>query len=466
MRNNYKFFGLLFSVFLAQSFFISAQEIRSFDVFDTLLGRLHYYPCTIFQIVEENYPFPGFYHLRKKAEYESNGTLPDTYRHLKLLTGLSDVEIHDLMQFEMDTELSQVFPIVQNLQLVQDGDIIVSDTYYNSSQIKQLLNKVGLTKEVTIYAYPGGKSSGFIWEELSKDKSISLHLGDNGHSDVLMAKKYKIPAEHYTECQLSPNEKVAQSKGHQELAFLMRALRLQNPYTLGSPEYLIWNEQSQLNVPILILSSFYLNDFCRENKKNQVLFTTRDGCLWIRIFQQLFPEYNSVYFHSSRRCYELPSVSFVEYVSSIYTKDSVIVDGQGTGYSCENFFRHYLHIAPCYMAIVNRGCGHQAVIRWAETERCSAKIEMLNYDVVGSLCDFQNGKPLRLKPEYDLKYIDPAHACIKKCVEMLSHYSFKRFDKSLMKFFIEAIETQIVITQFINHTLDHQSACGNENNYP
>ena len=112
---------------------------RSFDLFDTLAGRLHYHPHCIFDFVEKEFPFPGFRFYRTAAELQSNGTFSDIYKRLQVSFGLSPEQALDLMQFEFEIELRQIFPILENLKAVQDGDLIVSDTYYDLDQIQQIL---------------------------------------------------------------------------------------------------------------------------------------------------------------------------------------------------------------------------------------------------------------------------------------------------------------------------------------
>ena len=73
---------------------------RSFDLFDTLLGRLQHRPDSIFYLVEKNFPFPGFVFFRLAAELQSDHTLPDIYRHFKRMTQASEEQSEALMQFE------------------------------------------------------------------------------------------------------------------------------------------------------------------------------------------------------------------------------------------------------------------------------------------------------------------------------------------------------------------------------
>jgi hypothetical protein len=425
--------------------------MRSFDLFDTLLGRLHHHPDSIFELVEKNFPYPGFHFLRTAASYQTDASLPDIYRKFQKLADISEKEISALMQFELETELSQIFPIVENINLVKDGDLIISDTYYDEAQVKKILEKIGLTRNVRIYATPLGKHSGEIWDFLKKEASIDRHLGDSFHSDVSQPESRGIPASHYMNGQLSLAEFSMRELGHFELSCLMRAVRLQNPFPTASKEYLIWNEQSQINIPLLVAASLYLHEFCQKHGKNRILFTSRDGCLWIQIFQILFPQYESIYFHASRYTYIHPTPSYIDYVKSVYTNESVIVDAHGRGFSCSQFFKR-LKLKPTYLAIVNSGKKYHGILR---THELCEQIEQLNSDLTGTLYDVQGNVALRTDPEYDLRYIRPIHQCIAKCKELLPQYSLEPFDMRIMQWAYQAMNSGLVIEKVISHARYH-----------
>jgi hypothetical protein len=425
---------------------------RSFDLFDTLLGRLYYHPTSIFELVEKQSQLPGFMYFRMTAEHQSDRTLPDIYQKFQELTGISKEQSQALMQMEFEIELSQVYPIVENLNLVNEGDLIVSDTNYNTEQIRQILEKIGLKTPVHIYATPFGKSSGTIWETLKHKHAISSHLGDSLHSDVAMPTSKNIEATHYTNSQFSSHEQKMVEFDQADLACLMRTLRLQNPCDPHSPEYLIWNDQCQFNVPLLLHASLYLDAFCKENGKKRILFTARDGCLWIQLFKVLYPEYDAVYFHSSRYMYQLPTPSFIAYAKSHFTPDCVVVDSHGKGNSCYHFFKSHLNCAPTYLAIVNLGKKYHGIIR--RNTICEG-IEKMNYDLVGTLYDVQENTPLRAAPEYNLRYIEPMHSCIKKCVELLPHYKVAHFSKQVVKWALKKMESGLVLDEYVDHAVRH-----------
>jgi hypothetical protein len=431
--------------------------VSSFDIFDTLVGRLHPDPRFVFQLVEENYPYPDFVFLRRLAELQSNGTLEQIYQRFRAMTGISEEEAKRLMDFELTTELSHVFPIMENVQKVKNGDFLVSDTYYNFDQLKRILEKIGLEKNIQVFFSPNGKSSGMIWKALKEIAHIQEHLGDNYKSDVVMAREYNIPASHYQNCQFSSSEQTVWNAGQKELASLMRALRLQNPYPKDSAKYVLWNEQAEWNIPLLIQASIHLDQFCKTHRKTRILFTSRDCCLWIKIFQKMFPEYESIYFHSSRNAYRHPTDSYIEYVKSLYTQNTVIADGPASGSSCSTFFKNYLQLHPTYFAIMHHKgtteCPFYGVQVCSEGF-CNA-IECLNVDYVGCLESFQDGKPIRAPCEYSKEYVDAIHACTETFLKIYPAYTINLFDKNLFSLMMRSLQQGIRSHHYLPHFGEH-----------
>lgn len=251
---------------------------------------------------------------------------------------------------------------------------------------------------------------------------------------------------------VSLHERALLNLQQEELPHLMQALRLQNPYPLDSPEHLLWNDQSQLNIPLLIQASLYLDTFCKLYNKKRILFSSRDCCLWIKLFKTLYPQYESIYFHASRHTYALPSKSYLEYVQSLYTQDSLIVDVHSSGNSCKDFFKKHFGKDPTFLAAIKRSKTQHGIIR---TKVISVTIEQINYDIVGALYDVQDGIPLRSPPEYDLRYVYPSHLCIKKCTELLSQFNISKFNKRILEWAFEMCNRGIEISKYITHAVRH-----------
>lgn len=244
-------------------------------------------------------------------------------------------------------------------------------------------------------------------------------------------------------------EQLVLEANHVGLAKLMQKLRLSNPYDKESRVYRLWEEQAQFNIPILILTSFYLNDFCQKNHKQRLLFTARDCCHLIEIYKALFPEYESVYFYSSRLAYANPSKVYIEYVKDLYSEDTVIVDGQGTGNSCRQFFRAHFDTKPCLIPIVGEIPNQKAI-----TYRFGDRIEFLNYASHGSLYDYTEEGPQFLALEYDVEDVLPAYACVQECVELAGEYQFEPFDQMLIEMLLWNLRLyKPVLKSF--HVIDH-----------
>jgi hypothetical protein len=393
-------------------------KVHSFDVFDTLLGRLHKDPLSVFRLVEKRYPFPRFTKLRIAAERVSDGTLEDIYRKFMVMNKLSLEETEKLKAFEIETEISNVFPIVSNLSKVHDGDLLVSDTYYNNEELSQILEKIGLHKRIRLFTAVRGKSKGHIWPELKDKYEILSHLGDNPRSDVTSPKKYGIRGVLCTKTQYTSIEQDVCKRGRTDLANLMRVLRLLNPYPEKSMQGEAWERQAQFNVPRLILGSLNLNAFCQKRNISSLLFSARGCCHFIKIFKKLFPNYTSTYFYTSQSMYQNPSPEFVCYVHSLYSPNSVIVEESGSGAICQKFFTKHLLTIPNYTTLV---CCSSSLPRLSEKFKYIPKY--LNLDCIGHLISFNRTSPVHAPLEYPLEHVQPAHECIEKCLSLLDEYA-------------------------------------------
>jgi len=425
--NTRAFTLILIAVFMCIHAAESRPKVHSFDVFDTVLGRIHTDPLSVFRKVEQEYPYPGFTRARILAEKTSNGTLEDVYQNFISQKKISAEVGAKLRAFEIATEKKYIFPIMQNFRKIQDGDLLVSDTYYNHDELMEILQAAGVQKQIHLYATSGGKSSGKIWPLLKNKYKIQSHIGDNRHSDVKSPAKYKIKGTFFKEASFSEIETTVRKKGHIDLANLMRTLRLLNPYEPKSSHWKVWNEQAQLNVPILILGSLELNKFCITHKKKSLLFSARGCCHFMKIFSNLFPEYQSTYFHTSRYIYINPTPEFIQYVRSLYTQDSLIIDEHGSGASCQEFFNKQFHTSANYISLV-RSMGPMPYLAKA----FGVRIEVLNFDRIGSLISFNKDGPIRNPLEYKLEDVLPAHECIDKCLDLLQYYELKKPDKKTL----------------------------------
>lgn len=195
--------------------------MNSWDCFDTLISRSYKNPISIFDVVSNTINDPFFTKKRISAEKRSTKkTYEDIYR---LLPGYDP-------NIELEIEKKYSFPILENLNRVKDGDIIISDMYMSSDQILDLLRYHGLNKDVQVFVTYSGKHNGYSWNYLkNKHPNVKYHFGDNINSDIKNSRKYGIKSIFCGASLFTPEEESI-SKIDFTLSCLMRRLRLSNPY--------------------------------------------------------------------------------------------------------------------------------------------------------------------------------------------------------------------------------------------
>jgi hypothetical protein len=270
-----------------------------------------------------------------------------------------------------------------------------------------------------------------MYATLAGDKNTRLS-SKLGTANVLPEKKIHVaPSENYSNI-----ERLLFEANLPELANLAKTLRQLNPYPRGSIRYKIWWEQAQFNVPILILSSLFLNEWCQKEKINTIFFTQRDCYHWIKIFHKLFPNYDVIDFMASRKAYYNPSQEYIQYVQNLCHGRFIAVDVAGSGASCQDFFKKYFHLSPLHLAIARCGSLYPGV---AYVPESSDHLEQLNYAPFGTLLSFNSKGPVRAFLEYPIDLIEPATACVACAIQILEPGRFRASTYTVVKTLITAI---------------------------
>ena len=352
-------------------------NVQSFDVFDTLLARKVKNPTDIFAIIEATFPFPNFKEYRCKAE---SCSLNMTYEQFESMFQVPTEICNALKEFEIETELKYSYLIQTNCARVRDGDILVSDMYLSPETIMRLLRENGFQKQVNLYVSPGGKRSGQIWPLLKEHYTITLHLGDNEHSDVKTALDAGVPAELTTVHQIHPIEEFFLHSG-----LLFREFRHQNPYPVGTNNYELYNDQAIFNIPLLILVSHELYKIMTAESRTRLLLLTRDGCLLRRIFPLLYPNVDCLELQSSRFIHQTANQEYKDYLKTMVTETSLIFDLFGTFSSGKPLYKEVFgHYPRVHLLGYNSDFGDSGKypgLTWS-SNLC---FEEFNLDVVGPL---------------------------------------------------------------------------------
>jgi predicted HAD superfamily hydrolase len=164
------------------------RQINSFDVFDTLIARRSVEPVAVLRKLETQAELPGLAAARIAADQQLGFTgrpyqLAEIWSLVQRSLGLDAATTERLLRMEHQLEHAEVIPIVENLDLVRDGDVLVSDSYLGADTLRSLLSKAGFQRQAGIVISNDGKHRGWIWPELLKRVAIREHLGDNPHSD-------------------------------------------------------------------------------------------------------------------------------------------------------------------------------------------------------------------------------------------------------------------------------------------
>lgn len=372
----------------------------SWDCFDTLVTRVRLDPLSVFDWMGERYELPDFTRRRKAAESQAPWTLDSIYNELAKDYQWDESTKNYYKTLEIEAEVEHCKPIVENLQKVKDGDLIVSDMYLPEWAIRRILENCGLTKNVQIFVTTGGKSSGRIWHDLPP---IDLHIGDNWHSDVGSPQGFGIKAQHYTDVHCSPLEQLV----GEDLGLLMRAVRLANPYDQETKLHRMWFEQAQFNIPALVLASASL-------PKENLAFVHRDCVHLQRIHERLHSTVNAT-FHCSRIAMEERGDTWDAYVKET-AKGRTIVDLQGTGASVAWYWQHAFNETPDLLYVTGMMRAGRALVTIP-----TDVIERFNSSPLGSLGKF----PERFPNEFDEEVLACQKLAIDTAVEYMPYFNLE-----------------------------------------
>ncbi len=239
---------------------------------------------------------------------------------------------------------------------------------------------------------------------------------------------------------LTSKEQYIAAAGQPGLAQLLQKVRLENPYSPATLPAELWQEQLDYNVPLLILASIYIDQFCTHRNLRRILFSSRDCCHLIRIFQALFPSYEAIYFHTSRIAYRFPSVDYIQYMHSLAPKDTLIVDGNGGGDSCYLFWAKQFQCEPIWLSVSCNNPTRCGITYLSPSQ--TGGFERINYAQEGSLIGFDEQGPIRLPCEYVHEHLEPVYRCIATCVQYCPQFNFNPFDQNL---------TDHLLTELQNH---------------
>lgn len=263
-----------------------------------------------------------------------------------------------------------------------------------------------------------------------------------------------------------------------EIATILKKVYKKNPHSKGSSSKM-WKEQCSVNLPILYLSSLYLNKYAKKKNYKHFLFAARDCCHWYKVYSKMYPTSKCTYFRCSRNMFKIaskyPRPYYRDYVEFCIKDNPVYIDIHGTGAHMIDYFTSTeLPIPPCFFL----SCGADSYTELPEKSYLQhqkkklhslvfnahgSPIEMLNYDLCGTLNDFDSDGPIFDKMEYSPSLIKPYHDCVEVFVDMLdpNHLDKKFSPKNIRDIIqycfkpISEIDQKPCISDYVDHLRKH-----------
>jgi FkbM family methyltransferase len=262
----------------------------SYDIFDTVIGRLCYKGIHIFKIIETLFEIPGFQSIRMSHEKD---TLDKTYHSMKPALP-SGVELDAIKRKEIELEYAFSFPIYKYLNAVSPSDIFVSDMYLPKEVIQNMVMKHKDISSNFMHVSCGDKSSGNFWRTNPLAKQIRVHYGDNYHSDYRNARANGVEAVWITNVELTDTEKRIETI-LPNIAYIIRAVRLTLQDTTPFTTY-----ATEVMLPIAVLLNQYIHAYATQENIEDILFLSRDG-YWLKaIYDIMYPSDRTHYEYFSR----------------------------------------------------------------------------------------------------------------------------------------------------------------------
>ena len=298
-------------------------QLRSFDVFDTLITRLWALPQDLFIALGEQARQGGWVTLeagefaRQRADAESAArrsvpgaevNLEEIYAELGRRHAWPPPTLQRLMSKELELELDCSRPIpsgVRKLTQAREAGhhvAFLSDTYLPQPFVQQLLRQAGVWREGDLLwvsqAHRCSKASSKLFIHVREQLEVRsgwIHAGDNAHSDVSVPRGLGIAAQELADGRLNRFETLARRAGAttgakvfgpSTLAGAMRAARLHN--TLADDRHnTIWDVSTGVVGPLLFGFVQWCLQSARKRGLTRLYFVARDGQIMQRIAQRI-----------------------------------------------------------------------------------------------------------------------------------------------------------------------------------
>ncbi|GHH99533.1 HAD family hydrolase [Neobacillus kokaensis] len=294
-------------------------DIISIDVFDTLLLRPFSEPHHLFMIIGEKLNCTNFMSIRMKAEKEARYqaeirkgnkevTLYDIYELIELQTGI-DKRYGVQVEFQTELEFCFANPYMKDVfELLKSQDkkmIAISDSYLTKSMVVKLLENAGFSGFLDVFVSSennGSKQDQQLFkialQKLGKDIRL-VHVGENIESDIKNAQELGIATRYYNNVHETGNQ--FRSDGMSELIGSTYSGIVNTHLHNGSKQYTPHYEYGFIYGGLYILGYCqWIYDYAKQNNIDKVLFLSRDGDIYRKVFNFLYTDIDHEYVYWSR----------------------------------------------------------------------------------------------------------------------------------------------------------------------
>jgi hypothetical protein len=413
---------------------------KSFDLWDTLIGRICFSNTELFNLIERRLKIKDFAAYRVKCEEivckntDNNFTIDDVYEmlHSKIDTNLSKQE---LVRYEFLTEVNLTFNINENIRLLDNDSIVVSDFFYDLERMSHFfrLKQLWIPNE-KLFVSNDGKMTGDIWKTIPYD--IKSHMGDNKWSDCdhPVYKERGIVTHHFDK-DLNKYEDFMLRHKFDYVAYVMRSVRLSNPYTRDSDSWNLWDFYCTRYLPVMFLKLYSLK-LLFDLGNERMVFMSRDGYLMLHLFKAMFPSCEYDYIYISRNSMRNADEEYIRYVKDKIS-GSIVIDLLGSGKSFTAFCKKHDIDYKSYVLFFMARSNERSIEYFPSTKMYAVfnyyneYIERLNYAVHGSFAGFNDKKVVTCDYDYDVSYYIPIYRVVSlvcnhvsKVRDVLSEYNF------------------------------------------
>ncbi|MEN3015361.1 MAG: hypothetical protein ABDH21_04835 [bacterium] len=311
--------------------------MKSYDFFDTLVTRSVLKPKDVFYFVGRrlnekkilNVDPSYFQKARIKAEIIERGksfnqevTIDDIYNQLKSILAIDSKIIEVIKKEEMDTELSFLSVIQQNVDLLDENSLIVSDFYWDELIYKAIARLNIKARDVFISSSFGlNKFSGELYDVVKSKYTLDKHVGDGYISDFKSPLSKGIKAVLYTNSKPTRYEEIVYNltelpyELRSLLAGCMRAVRLSKHYS-SSHLQKVHEISSNIIAPFLYLYVNWILNKTKDFELDVLYFVSRDGEILHKI-SEIIANKRGIniqlrYLYGSRKAWHLASVDKID----------------------------------------------------------------------------------------------------------------------------------------------------------